>query len=66
MEVLVKLLLNIFDLTVFAYYFNTYKENKAYSVYWIIGLTVVTLAGLWTFINMQQKPMWNLAGLLFH
>ena len=64
MEVLVKLLLNIFDLTVFAYYFNTYKKTKRIPLL-VMVLTVVTLAGLWTFINMQQKPMWNLAGLLF-
>ncbi len=64
MEVLVKLLLNIFDLTVFAYYFNTYKKTKRIPLL-VMVLTVVTLTGLWTFINMQQKPMWNLAGLLF-
>lgn len=51
MEVLVKLLLNIFDLTVFAYYFNTYKKTKRIPLL-VMVLTVVTLAGLWTFINM--------------
>lgn len=40
MEVLVKLLLNIFDLTVFAYYFNTYKKTKRIPLL-VMVLTVV-------------------------